>query len=138
MTGMHSTSRSAFRLVLVMLLALSSAMQQRAEVHQVRTEDCTSDEACAEQPEGFTLSEATDALAASAARLRVDSVRSAHRNAGNPRVRAGVDVLFFARNELLVAQARAWLDEHFDLTLTIHAATHGIASSPSRAPPALS
>lgn len=135
---MHRKLRASLGLFLALLSALSSMVQQQAEARLLRTHECTSLESCPVQPHSFTLADATDALAASAVRSAVVTVRLAHRNGWNADARAGVDVLFSARNELLLARARASLDEHRDLTFSIHAATQGIASTPTRAPPALS
>jgi hypothetical protein len=135
---MHRTLRSAFRLLLAILSALSSIVQQQAEARLLRTYDCTSWDTCRVQPHSFTLRTATVALAAPPGRLEIVTLRLVHRSGWNADARAGVDLLFSARNELLLARARASLDEQLDLTLSIHAATQGIAASPSRAPPALS
>jgi hypothetical protein len=134
---MQTTLRSTLGLLLATLSALTSAAQPQAQARLLRTQGCTSWELCPAEPHGLALRDATAALAVTPERFGTITVQLVYRG-WNANARAGVDVLFSARNELLLARGRAALYELLDLTLSLHAVTQGIESSPSRAPPALS
>jgi len=132
---MHGNRRPAFRLIVALLFALSSMVQQQASARDLPPQPCASAERCGLEPDRLTLGDGTAALATSLGRLGIDNLQLDTRGVTDGNSRSGVDQLFHARSGLLRARARTSLAEHRSAALMIHAAILGTAAAPSRAPP---
>lgn len=130
--------RPALRLVVALLFALSSMVQQQAHARTLPPQPCANEEACGLEPDRLSLGDETIALTTTAARLGIENLRPDTRGVSDGNSRGGVDQLFHIRSGLLLARARTSLAEYRSAALTIRTAVLGTESAPSRAPPRIS
>lgn len=129
---MRTAARPALGLILAVLFALTPAVQPQADVRTAGY-GCLGAGCDPFQQHRVTQDGLPAGLIAAATRIDVEA--AGPRVGGLSTLRGGVDLLFRARNELLLARARVSIEEHRSTSPSLLAAIQDEASSPSRAPP---